>query len=529
MQKELYITDLDGTLLNHQARLKNRPREILNRLIASGINFTVATARSWSSAKPILKGLNLQHPVVCFNGVMLVNPLNDDILRINSFTDEKLKFIREALDKLGESVMIYAFVDNEHRVSWLKSAETKGIKYYKNERKGDKKLRPCDTLDELWSGEIYYFNILNPVNSLEILNEHFNSENGFSVNFQPDSYDKNYYWYEFFAENCNKGTAILEVKKLINADKIIAFGDNINDIPMQKVADEFYAVANAMDEVKAIATGIIGSNLEDGVPVFIDNLNTVERFYDFEEVNVNHLKFEQALQSALKSETTTIGTQNEKLIHATLKNYFAQNQDDHEIKIGAYYADIVGENGIFEIQTTAFQKLNKKLDDFLKASHVTIVYPFAMKIAFSIIDEKTGNILRESSFRKNARSANYGDFFKELYRIKGFLMNKNLTICVASLKVHEVRYERPARRGIKYTKIKTPVELIELDYFNNPTDYIKFIPKEILEKKEEFSRAEFIKACGRDGSLILEILNYLGLIQFSTKKGNAFYFKLNIF
>jgi len=46
---------------------------------------------------------------------------------------------------------------------------------------------------------------------------------------------------------------------------VISFGDAVNDIPMFEISDECYAVQNAVDELKAIATGVIGSNEEDGV------------------------------------------------------------------------------------------------------------------------------------------------------------------------------------------------------------------------------------------------------------------------
>lgn len=46
---------------------------------------------------------------------------------------------------------------------------------------------------------------------------------------------------------------------------IVCFGDGINDIPMFRIADECYAVANAAPELKEIATDIIPCNNEDGV------------------------------------------------------------------------------------------------------------------------------------------------------------------------------------------------------------------------------------------------------------------------
>ena len=48
-------------------------------------------------------------------------------------------------------------------------------------------------------------------------------------------------------------------------EKLVVFGDSLNDVSMFRIADEAYAVANAMEELKQIATGVIGSNEEDAV------------------------------------------------------------------------------------------------------------------------------------------------------------------------------------------------------------------------------------------------------------------------
>ena len=55
------------------------------------------------------------------------------------------------------------------------------------------------------------------------------------------------------------------MKRLWNCDKVVSFGDAINDIPMFEISDECYAVENAVEELKALATGIIDSNDNDGV------------------------------------------------------------------------------------------------------------------------------------------------------------------------------------------------------------------------------------------------------------------------
>ena len=46
---------------------------------------------------------------------------------------------------------------------------------------------------------------------------------------------------------------------------MVVFGDGKNDMDMFEMADECYAVENAAEELKAIATGVIGKNDEDAV------------------------------------------------------------------------------------------------------------------------------------------------------------------------------------------------------------------------------------------------------------------------
>ena len=91
---------------------------------------------------------------------------------------------------------------------------------------------------------------------------------GWECVFQQDSYSSDY-WLEICPDNSTKAKAILRLKEETGADRLVVFGDSVNDLPMFAAADEAYAVSNAIDDVKAAATGIIGSNDEDSVARFI--------------------------------------------------------------------------------------------------------------------------------------------------------------------------------------------------------------------------------------------------------------------
>lgn len=66
-------------------------------------------------------------------------------------------------------------------------------------------------------------------------------------------------------KKAKKANAILKLKELLECDKIISFGDGLNDIPMIQISDEYYAMENAVPELKKLATDIIPSNNNDGV------------------------------------------------------------------------------------------------------------------------------------------------------------------------------------------------------------------------------------------------------------------------
>ena len=85
---ELFISDLDGTLLNGNAEVTEFTRDTLNRLMAKGLNFTAATARTLASAGKILSGLDLKLPVILMNGVLIYDMAEKKYVKINSLSRE---------------------------------------------------------------------------------------------------------------------------------------------------------------------------------------------------------------------------------------------------------------------------------------------------------------------------------------------------------------------------------------------------------------------------------------------------------
>lgn len=518
---KLYITDLDGTLLDYRAHISKLTETIINREIKNGVNFTYATARSIYSAEPIMKDIDIKLPVITQNGAFIVDPITKKQLVTHYFNDKSKEFLIDFFELHKEALLVYSYFEGEEHVSWLTSNVNKGVKRYLKERENDKRLRPCESYSSLFDGDIYYVTLIMPTMSKEELDEHFNGKNGFARNYQADTYDTNEYWYEIYREDVSKANAVLELKKLLSADEVICFGDNVNDISMFEVADRCYAVSNAMNELKEKATGVIRSNNQSGVPIFIAEENSTQWRYDKMPLSVTP-DDELFNRCIAKSETELssdgIGTLNEKQIHSVLKSYFSSSLFDKEIKIGKYYADLVTETGIVEIQTQNFNNLVAKLDVFLQASHVTVVYPFHQRKRLNYIDKKTGELIKSGNYitRKDMT-----DFFLELYRIKQYLNNKNLTICIAKLEVENYRYTASDTKKRKTDLKKTvPTKLSELIYLEEPDSYRIFLPEGL---PETFTKMQFDRLCRiSESSILIEILKFMGIIDFCGKIGGKY-------
>lgn len=99
-------------------------------------------------------------------------------------------------------------------------------------------------------------------------------------------------------------------------------------------------------------------------------------------------------------------------------------------------ADIFNGKEIIEIQTRSFDRMRPKLERFLPLYPVTIVYPIPYCKHVFWIDEETGEI---SGGRKSPLKGSPYLAFKELYRIKAYLQDPNLTIRLTFLNMEEYK------------------------------------------------------------------------------------------
>lgn len=244
---------------------------------------------------------------------------------------------------------------------------------------------------------------------------------------------------------------------------------------------------------------------------------------------MDKVRFNEACDKIINKERKQngIGTLGEKTLHAALKCYFEPHEDNQEIALGGYVADIAGENGVIEIQTRNFNALRKKLELFLEFCDVTVVYPIPQVKHLSWLDTETGEI---ASKRRSPKKGSIYDAVKELYKIKYTLDNPRMNFCAVMLELEEIRYlngwsDDKKRGSTRCDRI--PISLIDEIYFNSILDYTKFIPENL---PGEFTSADFAKCAKIRRNIAqttINILSYLELIEKVGKKGRANLYKLN--
>ena len=279
--KTLYLTDLDGTLLNRKSKLTSLDISIINTFIKNGGLFTYATARSQNSAYPITEKLNISLPVIIYNGGFIYDIQKNDFIHKTLFTKAEIECLITITKASGITPLVYTLIDGQEKILWNNNDNlSSGFLHYLSSRANDKRLTPVDSLEASFSGDIFYMTFIESYDDLYPVYNAINSENKFNIVFQQEIYREEY-WCEIMPKAASKANAAKMLKNQLNCDELVVFGDSLNDIPMFKVADRAYAVKNANDRLKQIATEIIGYNYESSVALKLCELEKEKlRFYN---------------------------------------------------------------------------------------------------------------------------------------------------------------------------------------------------------------------------------------------------------
>lgn len=273
-RRTLFVSDLDGTLLDPSSRVSAESALLLNRAIAAGALFTIATARTPATAVGLLQDVDMHLPGAVMTGAALFDFARREYSRLQFIDEQTVKRLLQLYHKHNLSTFVYTYQGgmlevyhqgclNEIEKQFMPERSKPGIKHFNVPADGCSQL-PSDLTRTLLLYSVQPWERAKALYD-NVLEEHLKV----SPLCYHDVYGAEWGQLEVFAPTANKAEAIEQVASDVRADRIVAFGDNVNDLPLFRLADEGIAVANAVPELQARATDVIASNSEPSVAEYI--------------------------------------------------------------------------------------------------------------------------------------------------------------------------------------------------------------------------------------------------------------------
>lgn len=302
--KTLYVSDLDGTLLNSECRIPAEAVEALNRAISSGALFTVATARTPATLAGIMKNVNLRLPAIVMTGATIWDRNTNSYSDTHHFPPSTARRVLDIYLRHRIPTFLYALSDNminiyhlgpmsayerDFVIMRLKSpfkrfhlSPLQKEDLFRVEIPGEESspknillndriwIESAATIPEVISDAVLFFG-MQPKGkpALDDLYEDLKRIPDINPIIYVDTVYPDNVMIEAFPEKATKANAIKKMAADLGADRIVVFGDNRNDLPMMQIADMSVAVDNAIPEVKEKAYVVIGNCNSGAVADFI--------------------------------------------------------------------------------------------------------------------------------------------------------------------------------------------------------------------------------------------------------------------
>ena len=273
--KTLYLSDLDGTLLQNDATLSPYAVRELNRMIEKGLCFSISSARSTGTVIGILEGLRLNVPIALFNGVIYYDYNAAKFVRVMDIDPEAAAQAACIMEKYGLNNTMYTYRDQQLFACYT-SLKTERERQFAAERSKfpQKKWRQVRSLSETAREErVVFFSMPGTKEKMVRFYVVMAKIPNLTLSYYLDTYEP--LWYlEIQAGGVDKRLSIRVLRQMAGADRVVAFGDNHNDLAMAGEADVFCAVANATADVLNCADQVIPANTEDGVIRYLLDLES---------------------------------------------------------------------------------------------------------------------------------------------------------------------------------------------------------------------------------------------------------------
>ena len=274
-QYRLIAIDLDGTLLSPDGRVTPRTKQAVHRALEAGLLVCFATGRNWTESRDVLDALEHYPTAVFVGGAMVVDTHQRVTLHRTMMQPQLAADVCRALEESGHAALalqdagtagvdylVTGSVPLNHATSqWMKITQAKlhevpslGDWPHEHTIRVGICADPDDVrqvkreLEARFADRIVCQNLMVPTYGVEVL--------------------------EIFDPAVNKWEGVLHLARhhQIAPHEIVAIGDDVNDLPMIRNAGLGVAMGNARPEVRAVAKRVIGTNQEDALAAFLEEL-----------------------------------------------------------------------------------------------------------------------------------------------------------------------------------------------------------------------------------------------------------------
>ena len=276
----LFVTDLDGTLLDSEHKSTELGMETLRKAIDSGIEVCIASGRSYADIMGKISGYGISPYIISSNGASLHDKDGKKLMTTSIPIDEAaaaMKYLEDHSLEFEASTDEYTYV-TQGSIDLLKQElEDLGKDSEKREQlykdvlglvlsQGNLKIVP--TLDDILAS----IDHANTISSISAYKHKIRSGmDHFSMNKNLLTFSSWKYNFEVTSSKASKGAALKRLCELkgISLDDVAAIGDNYNDTSMIRIAGIKGAMSNSVDQLLKIADYISDDNDHDGVAKFL--------------------------------------------------------------------------------------------------------------------------------------------------------------------------------------------------------------------------------------------------------------------
>lgn len=253
---KLLCSDIDGTLVRNDKTLSEENKKWIRRLKEKGVEFSIVSGRTNRSVSRYYNELGIKGATSALNGSALYS--EDDKVLSSVFIPKEISINIVSILKASKSEFIMVSLDE-----WY--AEDKESAIYKNKRKiYDCEGFVCPFEKVAEEKEISKFLVISSsqreLQDVEREVRKLYSEK--EVTYFPAKG-----LLEIMPKSVNKGNGLEELARYYGLDRsrVMAIGDEVNDIEMIERAGIGVAMGNAISKVKEVADIITATNEEDGV------------------------------------------------------------------------------------------------------------------------------------------------------------------------------------------------------------------------------------------------------------------------